>query len=876
MPPKKTTPGSVSESKKKPDPKPKKTTVSKSGLKNAGWLVIVESPSKCKKIEEYIGPEYRCISSKGHFREIGSLKQINTKTDFQCSYRIIESKADHVAWMRPIVADYVQNRILLASDDDREGEAIAWHLCDEFGLDPRLVPRVVFHEITKPAILAAVLAPRRIDLSLVAAQQTRQVLDLIVGFRVSPMLWRTISNSKKNSLSAGRCQTPALRLVYEKEQEIRRTLQNVSIKYRVVAHFFDQMLPFVLQGPPIVSSQEMRDFIERSCGFDHQITVDTERPSTRSAPKPLTTSKLLQAASSQLSLSPKKTMDLAQILYQSGLITYMRTESTKYSPVFLNSAKEFIYRKYSVVAQSPEKWLADLSALENRESANPHEAIRPTNLDFMVFEHENAALVKLYQLIWRTTVESCFAEAKYTVADIHASCPPILSDTTKSKHQYTYVWEMPVFLGWKLVEQEIKSASKKYSETRDAALVPALFYFQSFAASGQPVQLRSIEASCVEKDAPPSHFTEASLVQKLEDLGIGRPSTFSSLVETIQDRGYVLRTDVPGREIECTEYVLRNGNNKNKNNECSIETIPLKKRFGEEKRKLVLQPIGEIVIDYLLRGFDSLFAYDYTGKMESALDVIASQPIHDQALTLSTNVCRQCYDEIGALLKTIQPNTNETPSSDEDQPDVLELDDTTSQLAGKITYPVKDEPNKRIVFHPYGVSIQIHSPNVETGEPATTYVNVRPDLVFDMEVAKRGEYTFSELVESGLGNYDGEPVQIKRGKYGEYIQWGKNTLSLKSGPSPPYTRSKIVEFIELKKGSIQTSLVEPKNKMILLEIDEHTSVRNGKYGPYIFHQPPNKKTPDFHSLKGFKGNVESKSDILKWIDSKIPTLCIRK
>ena len=572
-------------------------------------------------------------------------------------------------------------------------------------------------------------------------------------------------------------------------------------------------------------------------------------------------------------------MDLAQILYQSGFITYMRTESTKYSPVFLNSAKEFIYRKYSVVAQNPEKWLADLSVLENRDSANPHEAIRPTNLDFMVFEHENTALVKLYQLIWRTTVESCFAAAKYTVADIHATCPPILP-----KSQYTYVWETPVFLGWKLVEQEIKSASKKYSENRDAALVPALFYFQSFAASVQSVQLRSIEASCVEKDAPPSHFTEASLVQKLEDLGIGRPSTFSSLVETIQDRGYVLRTDVPGREIECTEYVLRI-----KNNEFSIETIPLKKRFGEEKRKLVLQPIGEIVIEYLLRGFDSLFAYEYTGKMESALDVIASQPIREQALTLSANVCRQCYDEIGGLLKTTHPNTNETSSSDEEHPEVLELDEdmdntqTTSQLGGKITYPIKDEPNKRIVFHPYGVSIQIHSTNAETGEPDTTYVNVRPDLVFDMDVAKRGEYTFTELVESGLGNYDGDPIQIKRGKYGEYIQWGKNTLSLKSGPSPPYTRTKIVEFIESKtggpmeeKGSRQTSLVEPKNKMILLEIDEHTSVRNGKYGPYIFHQPPNKKTPDFHSLKGFKGNVESKPDILKWIDTKIPTLCIRK
>lgn len=831
----------------------------------SGYLVIVESPSKCKKIEEYLSSSYRCISSKGHFREIGGLKNIDTKTDFKCSYKIIDSKAEHVSFMRSIISTYSPDSILLAADDDREGEAIAWHICDEFGLDPISTKRVVFHEITKPAIVAAVASPRNIDMALVAAQHARQVLDMVVGFRVSPVLWRSVSNSKKCSLSAGRCQTPALRLVCERERAIRESLAAVSVKYRVVGSFFDQMIPFILQGDPIVGSADMLEFIHKSRDHAHYITVGDERISSRSPPKPLTTSKLLQAASVHLSIPPKKTMELAQILYQSGLITYMRTESAKFSTVFLDSAREFIQNKYPIVSQNPEKWFADFDVISNTDSANPHEAIRPTYLSMITFENENQALVKLYHLIWRTTVESCLAPAKFNVADIRASSP-------FPNNIYSYNWETVAFLGWKIVEQEAKSRSKKYVDDRDNASIPDLLYFQSIAAANQPVQLYSIDAKCVEKDAPPSHYTESSLIQKLEDMKIGRPSTFSSLVETIQDRGYVLKSDVLGREIACVDYIFKL-DNKNKNNSGgSIEKIPTIKRFGEEKNKLVLQPIGEIVIDLLINGFESLFNYEYTENMERELDVVAAQVDANEAAAISSTMCRNCYDQISALLKTSSVGCTGAPNDETD------YDNPVSE---KIAYPLKNDPEKHIVVHPYGISIRISS-SLASGETSTSYVNVRPDLVFDVETARRGEYTYQELVESGLGEYAGHPIEIKKGKFGEYVKWGDNTLSLKT-VKPPFTRTKIVEWIESKSetkesgngsGQGPNTHGEPKNKMILLEIDAATSVRNGKYGPYIYHQPPGKTKPDFHSLRGFKGNAESLPDVLKWIDDKIPSIIL--
>ena len=296
----------------------------------------------------------------------------------------------------------------------------------------------------------------------------------------------------------------------------------------------------------------------------------------------------------------------------------------------------------------------------------------------------------------------------------------------------------------------------------------------------------------------------------------------------------------------------------------------------------------------MLSSFDGLFDYEYTERMERELDAVASQVDASSAKAMSTEMCRNCYDQISALLKRIAgctgaPN-DASASSDPESEDVGRPDISESS---KIAYPLKNDPDKHIIFHPSGISIRITS--YVNGEPTTTYVNARPDLVFDVETARRGEYTYRELVESGLGEYAGHPIEIKKGKFGEYVKWGDNTLSLKT-VKPPFTRTKIVEWIESKaepkqeadygsargsdhrseQGSERGSNThgEPKNKMILLEIDAATTVRNGKYGPYIYHQPVGKTKPDFHSLRGFKGNAESLPDVLKWIDAKIPSLIL--
>lgn len=302
------------------------------------FLLIVESPSKCAKIESYLGSKYQCISSKGHIREIDGLSSINTKDRFQIEYSPIKEKREHIDTLKRTVAKYSPLNILLATDDDREGEAIAWHICHICGLDPAKTKRIVFHEITQPALLAAVNAPTLINLSLVAAQQARQVLDMVVGYKISHLLWRSLGSNRKNALSAGRCQTPALRLVYDHQQkylECRATC--VTQVHKVSAIFTNRGIKFDLDHN-ITSHSALLDFLEKSKTHEHRLTIGKTRPSTREPPKPFNTSRLLQIASNTYRLSPKHTMDMCQTLYQSGLITYMRTECQKYSEVFLKKA----------------------------------------------------------------------------------------------------------------------------------------------------------------------------------------------------------------------------------------------------------------------------------------------------------------------------------------------------------------------------------------------------------------------------------------------------------------------------------------------------------------------------------------------------------
>jgi DNA topoisomerase-1 len=855
-------------------PKSKKTQISEN------FLLIVESPSKCTKIESYLGERYQCISSKGHIREIDGLSSINTKDKFQIEYTIIKEKRDHVETMKKIVAKYSPLNILLATDDDREGEAIAWHICQVCGLDPVKTKRIIFHEITQPALLAAVNAPTRINLSLVAAQQARQVLDMIVGFKISPLLWRNLGSNKKNALSAGRCQTPALRLVYDHHQkytEMRDT--GVTQIYKVAGIFTNRQIKFDLDSE-FTSQQSLLEFLEKSKTHEHRLTIGKTRPSTRSPPKPFNTSRLLQVASSQYHLSPKQTMNLCQKLYQSGLITYMRTECQKYSEVFLKKSSEYIKTEYG------EAYIGDLGAITLLDATMPHEGIRVTNLSLTSMTSNDAGLSKLYGLIWRNTVESCMAIAKYNMTEYSISSPHN-NEMCIENAQYKYTMETPVFLGWRRVEIKDSAA---LTETQSTESSLALYLRLCASNSQTPLTWSLIESKVAIDSRMPHHYTEASLIQKLEDLGIGRPSTFSTIVETIQERGYAKKTDVKGIQQKCIEYILRPDPS---SSQFLIEKIEKEKSFGDERDKLVIQPTGILVLEYLLQYFNDCFSYDYTKSMESELDIISSRPV-DEALTTWHTICRKCFDDITEKSKPLAKQTKQTFS----------LSDTADHV---------------LVFNTYGASIK----SLVKGESdKTEYTKIRPDIDLDLEKAKRGEYTMSELVwreDNGcLGEYQGNPVYLKKGKFGLYAEWttenGKQTISLKPLNKCIHSKSAneilledVIKLIKQKSnpmnqedaaamflpqsvldedgiredlsidkygyGQAAKSNVESSSPMVssgdnmtsektlLRALRPDLSIRKGKFGPYIFHKNAKMSKPAFHPIKPFKDKWESMANL---------------
>jgi DNA topoisomerase-1 len=350
--------------------------------KDACYLIIVESPSKCKKIEDFLGSNYYCIASKGHIREIKGLKSIDTKNTFQTDYTIIEEKKDHVECMRKIIIQFPKENVILATDDDREGEGIAWHICQTFDLDVLTTKRILFREITQKAITTAVLHPTIINMNIVYAQQARQILDMIVGYKISPILWKYLYSNKDNALSAGRCQTPALRLIYEKELE--ESKKEVKYNYKTVGSFFSNNILFEL-NKEFEKEEEIHDFLEKSKDFKYNLSISEKKNKEKQSPKPFNTSNLLQIASNVLKMSPKETTSLCQQLYQDGHITYIRTDSMKYSSTFIHEVTTYITDKCHLTPN----YIGNTDIIENKDANNPHEAIRVTHIEVETINTEN-------------------------------------------------------------------------------------------------------------------------------------------------------------------------------------------------------------------------------------------------------------------------------------------------------------------------------------------------------------------------------------------------------------------------------------------------------------------------------------------------------
>ena len=750
-------------------------------------LVIVESPAKCKKIESFLGLGYKCIASYGHFREFkDGLKSIDIENNFKPTYKISPSKMKYVRLLKMAAAS--ANEVILAADDDREGEAIAWHVAKVLDLPVTTTKRIIFHEITKGAVLRAVNNPTVINMDKVQAQHARQILDLLVGFTISPILWKNIP--RKKGLSAGRCQTPALRLIYDNQVEVDKSSGEKA--YTTVGTFTSHNLEFKLNYD-YKKDEDVEDFLEESVNHDHKFKCKKPRTTIKKQPQPFTTSTLQQKASNEFHYSPKETMKLAQKLYEKGYITYMRTDSKAYSKEFIGKTKNYITEKYSkkhILSSIDDLIVENKQKKKKKKGDNAqeaHEAIRPTKIERNSIQSDVAREIKLYYLIWRNTLESCMSPAEYLSISANITSP--------KKPYYAYKTELIQFPGWKAV-----AGFEKNNPIYDYLLG---------IEEGKIFEYSKITSKATLKKMI-MHYTEAKLVQLLEKRGIGRPSTFSSLIDKIQDRGYVKKDNVQGKTILCKDYTLIDD---------TIEEEETKRTFGNEKNKLVLQPIGKIVIEFLIKNFNHLFVYEYTKKMEDYLDNISKgeKKWHE--------LCRECYKQITSSSGDIKmSNLSE-----------IKIDDKYTYFVGQ-----------------YGPCLKYK----EDGK--TKYKSAKKDL--DLEKLKNGEYTIEEIIKppnTKFGDHMGKEIILKEGKFGKYVTWNNKNISLKSLGNN-ITLETVIPLLTLK------------NPKIIRELRKDLSIRKGKWGPYIFYNNPKKKKPDFLKLNGCSLNINNcaKDELINWIKER--------
>jgi len=769
-------------------------------------LLIVESPAKCQKIESYLGTGYKCIASFGHFRELPGIKYIDVDNNFKPNFQLMDTKTQQINKMRTMINN--ASDVLIASDDDREGEAIGFHIIDTFGL-PMNTKRIVFHEITKDAILKAVQHPITINMDLVHAQQARQILDVLVGYKISPILWEHVSRNTKTGLSAGRCQTPALRLVYDNQKDID---SSPGKKVYTTTGYFTQMnLAFTLNhsfeiiGFNSTEINTMEQFLEHSLEYSHTFNCSLPKQTIKNPPTPFTTSLLQQRSSSELNISPKEAMSICQKLYEAGYITYMRTDSTIYSNEFIEKSGTYITDRYGskyvhenihrLGVKSSDKPKKKSKKAEREPIAQEaHEAIRPTNVTVDKIEDSSYTPreKKMYSMIWSNTVESCMSPALYYSISAKICAP--------AEKEYKYNSELVDFPGWKIV----KGYDKENPE----------YQFLQAIKNNSIVNYNKILSKVSVKDTK-SHYTEAKLVQLLEENGIGRPSTFSSLIEKIQERGYVKKEDVKGKKMKCIDYELI------KDELTEIET---EREFGNEKGKLVIQPTGIIVLEFLLKHFDKLFSYDYTKNMESDLDIIA------KGNKVWYNLCEECLHDIHTCSSQLKSTDKE----------IIRLDENHVYMIGKYGPVIKQDING-----------------------TTTFLPVKKDL--NLEKIRQNEYNIDDMVELEpnnrcVGKYKGNDVILKKGKYGNYIEWDGNKKSL-TGIEIDLDKVEISDLIPIIEDT------KPLNTSIVRFINSDISIRSGKYGNYIYYKTHNMTKPKFIKLLGFKSNYNTcpKEDIEMYV-----------
>lgn len=804
-------------------------------------LVIVESPAKCKKIEGYLGHSYKVVATYGHFRTIKDLSDIKIENNtFIPTYSLIEDriKYQQVEKLRQYISK--ANEIIIATDDDREGEAIGWHICDLFHLPIEKTKRIIFHEITEEAIQRAIAYPQFINMNIVYAQQARQILDMLVGFTISPILWNCISKSHEKSLSAGRCQTPALRILYD--HHIEKNNSTNMLLYSVTGYFTNLTIPFEL-NKQFKEEQDIFTFLEKCKTWDFKLNCLQPKKVIKQAPEPLNTSNLQQLASNLLHLSPKETMKHAQILYEEGYITYMRTDSKKYCNEFLEIIKEYITSIYGIqYCRTNEKNIQEVKERKESMEINDekitnntktktnkklnipkpqeaHECIRPVNINIdskSIKDTLTKKTIQLYDLIRNRTLESCMSSAVLSNITTEIDAP----DKTIFSHKSEEI----VFSGWKIIQNE-KVNNKYYAylfNIKTNLLVP----YKKIIVNYTITNLKA-------------YYTEAKLVHCLEEKGIGRPSTFASLIDKLLERGYVVKKNIDGKEYEFNEFILTD--------DKQIVIEKTKKIIGGEKNKLIMEPIGVIVIEFLLQKFDAFFEYEYTKRMEETLDEIALGKID------WTILCLKCHEELTKRM---------------------------GELKDLERFHRKIDENNELIIGKFGLVIKNKMKKGNGKKEIVKFIPVKKDLDMEELIKKKNqdiklediieEETFvsCNLKKGGrkIGEKDGQDVYLKNGKYGMYAQWGKNIKAIKIGNAEErevneYTDEEVMTYLE------DTLAKDNKPANLIRELTDTLSIRNGKYGDYILFKKLRSKKPEFLKLNGFHDNYREcdKQLIVNWI-----------
>lgn len=734
-------------------------------------LVIVESPAKAKTIQKFLGNGYEVKSSFGHIRDLQDKKlSVDVERNFTPEYVIPSDKKKVVAELKKAAAS--ASTVWLASDEDREGEAISWHLFETLGLNEAHTRRIVFHEITKDAIVNAVRNPRSIDMNLVNAQQARRVLDRLVGFELSPVLWRKI----QPKLSAGRVQSVALRLVVEREKEIM-AFENEAF-YKVEAFFHPAGFPVAVKVKAVLDTKfktidEARKFLQDCIGADFTVSDVEKKEATRFPAAPFTTSTLQQEAARKLRFPVSMTMRVAQSLYERGLITYMRTDSTNLSTLALGAAKKFITGNFG-----PEYSKTRQFKTHSKGAQEAHEAIRPTYIENTEIEG-TAQEQKLYNLIWKRTVASQMADAKVLNTTLR-----VASDKRSEKFnaQATQV----LFDGF--LKLYIEGTDNQEAEEEEVML-PDL-------QVGTKMEEKGINAECKFTAAPP-RYSEATLVKKLEELGIGRPSTYAPTIATLTTgRGYIVKGDKEGKKITVNDLELRNGNISEKS---KTETV------GAERGRLLPQEIGMIVTDYLEKNFTDIMGYDFTANVEKEFDQIA-----DGNLVWN--------DVIGAFYTPFHKKVDEVLHDGNYSHVSKELG--TDSEGNKITAK----------FGKFG-------PYIQKGEgEKAQYASLGKDQLIE-NITLEDALKMFQLPRT-VGEYNGIQVVARKGPYGAFLKYGDRNFSIPRGKDPlKITLDECAAIIEdgLSKTAANSVMAEYK--------DSDIQVINGRYGPYIKHAGSNYKIP---------------------------------